>query len=127
MKTVCEFNKCTGCNLCVNVCAKNAIQIADNIKACNAVIDETLCINCGQCEKMCPNNNPVEQKEPVLWKQGWANVEDIRSTSSSGGYAAAIEYAFIKNGGVVCSCKFDKGNFIFDFAKNQSPSSSTHL
>lgn len=39
--------------------------------------------------------------------------------SSSGGVAAAIERAFIKNGGIVCSCTFNFGKFEFDFAESE--------
>lgn len=39
--------------------------------------------------------------------------------SSSGGVATAVERAFIKNGGIVCSCTFSFGKFEFDFAETE--------
>lgn len=116
MRTVCKLDMCSACGVCVNICKKDAIEVVDNIKACNAVIDETKCVDCGMCEKVCPTNNPVEKKSPILWKQGWACEEEIRKNSSSGGFATAIEKSFIENGGVVCSCVFNGGEFSFDFA-----------
>ncbi len=116
MKTVCNLDKCNGCNACVEKCHKNAIGIIDNLKTYNAVIDETVCVNCGGCEKVCPVNNSVQKNKPILWRQGWAIDDVIREKSSSGGLAAAITKGFIKNGGAVCSCVFKNGEFVFNFA-----------
>lgn len=117
MKTVCEINCCTGCCACIAACSKKAIHIEDTVKAYNAVIDESLCVNCKLCEKICPTHTPQEKQSPILWKQGWAKDEVIRSKSSSGGIATAIAYGFIKSGGIVCSCVFEKGSFVFDIAE----------
>lgn len=113
MKTVCQKDMCTGCGACLNACSHNAVKIVDDVKHMNAVIDEKSCINCGICEKVCPNNNAVQKQDAIFWKQGWAAQQNIRSRGSSGGIASALFEAFIKNGGVVCSCLFDKGEFKF--------------
>lgn len=115
MKTVCAPNSCTGCMMCVSKCAKNAIRVEDGIKAFNAWIDETQCINCGLCEQGCPSNHPIEKYTPSLWKQGWASNEYARLAGSSGGAASAIGNAFIKDGGTVCACVFDRGALVFEF------------
>ena len=98
---------------CVSVCSKNAITVVDKIKNYNAVINNDKCINCHACEKVCPVNNNTELKAPISIEQGWADNNDIRNTSSSGGLATAISYSFIINGGVVCGCLFHNGNFVF--------------
>lgn len=116
MKTVCSLNQCAGCMACIDICPKKAITIKDTIDAYNAVINENLCINCNACHSICQSNNPAGFREPLQWKQGWSENTEIRSSSSSGGLAAALEYAFIKNGGSVCSCIFCDGRFIFSFA-----------
>lgn len=113
MKTVCQSRECTGCKACVNVCARKAIRIADNMKYLDAVIDEQLCVDCGLCAKVCPNNTTVSKKEPLAWKQGWAKQEELRARGSSGGVAAAVTEAFIRAGGHVCSCLFEDGKFKF--------------
>ncbi len=116
MLTVCEKNMCAGCMACVDICPKNAIEIADTIGEYNAVIDEKLCIECDACRKVCQQNNPPSFRKPVYWKEGWAKSPEIRAASSSGGFAAALEMAFVRDGGVVCSCEFSGGKFGFSFA-----------
>ena len=118
MKTVCEENRCTGCMACIGKCAKNAIKIQDNLYAYNAVIDEQKCVNCMQCEQVCPNNYPIIKCKPTKWYQGWAEDISIRSSSSSGGVAAAMMKTFIDRGGYVASCLFSKGDFLFNITND---------
>ena len=117
MTTVCEENKCNGCMACIDKCPKNCISIHDSIYAYNAVKNMDLCINCGLCEKVCPNNNPVILLKSIDWKQGWADWS-IRKGSSSGGAASAIIKVFIESGGYVASCLFSDGKFIFDITND---------
>lgn len=116
--TVCELNKCTGCAACLEVCHKNAIRISDSMKAYNAVIDTDKCIGCNTCHKICQNNSIVEAKKPDVWYQGWTKSRDQRLKSSSGGVATALARYFVENGGIVCSCLFRDGSFIYDFAES---------
>lgn len=113
MKTVCEKDKCVGCMACIDICGKKAIQIEDTWNAYNAVIDEQRCVNCGQCQRVCQNCNPVTPMKSIQWYQGWATQEDVRKSASSGGVASALSQSFLQNGGVVCSCTFEKGEFVF--------------
>ncbi len=120
MKTVCEKDKCDGCMACLNVCSKHAIKVHDSMKAYNAIIDENSCINCGACQRICQRRQSVAPlTKPIYWKEGWAEDETLRKESSSGGFAAAIEQAFIESGGIVCSCAFLHGEFSFVFAETK--------
>lgn len=118
MKTVCRENSCTGCMACVDACGKNAVKIVDSLRAYNAVIDESQCINCNACIRVCPQNNKAQFNAPVQWYQGWANENSIREKSSSGGIASAISINFVKSGGYVCSCVYEKGRFVFRITDN---------
>ena len=114
MKTVCEKNCCVGCMACVDMCPKKAISIQDSLKSYNAVINTEKCINCNACHNVCQNNvNDTEFLYPIEWHQGWANDPIIRNIASSGGYATAIAKAFLQSEGVVCSCYFKEGQFLF--------------
>lgn len=119
MKTVCNINHCTGCMACVDICPKNAVKIKDSLRAYNAIIDENKCVNCNACQNVCQEYRLPAFRAPVYWKEGWALHSEIRRSSSSGGFAASIELAFVKSGGIVCSCLFEKGEFIFSYAKSE--------
>lgn len=116
MRTVCELDKCTGCMACIEACGKNAISIQDSMMAYNAVIDTDRCVDCGACHRVCQNNHTVSAIRPISWNQGWVKDENVRSHSSSGGFATGLAKHFIEEfGGVVCSCTFQGGDFLFDF------------
>lgn len=103
---------------CVGKCKKEAISIQDDLSTYNAVIDENKCVNCGACERVCPNNNKVNLKEPIYLKEGWAS-EDVRMNSSSGGAATAMMKYFVNDGGYVAACLFRDGKFIFDITNQK--------
>lgn len=116
-RTVCKTNMCSGCHVCADICPRSAVKIVDSLEYYNAVIDTKSCINCGLCERICPNNIPPK-KLPIKYSyQGWAKNSEIRERSSSGGIATALAQSFVNNGGVVCSCTFKNGEFVFDFAE----------
>lgn len=105
--------------LCKDECPKGAIRIVDGIEAYNAVIDQEACINCGKCFSLCQVHKPIQVKKPLLWLQGWAEDESIRSASASGGAATAIEKAFVGQGGIVYSCVQQKDCFVFKAAEKE--------
>ena len=119
-KTVCERDTCTGCNACVNKCAKNAITIVDSLTTLNAFIDENKCVRCGACSRVCQNNVDVDFQAPIAWFQGWNNNGELRLNSSSGGFIASAVYHFLENGMSVYSCVFHKGTFIFRRVENKN-------
>lgn len=121
-KTVCEKDRCTGCMACIDVCPRNAIKIVDTMRSYNAFKNES-CIECGACQKKCQQNHTPPMLSPNYMFQGWSQNVDLRTKAASGGFASAISEAFVKSGGVVCSCTFDNGSFCFtiiDSLKNLS-------
>jgi coenzyme F420-reducing hydrogenase beta subunit len=118
MKKVCEGFACTGCMACAAICPNQAIEIVDRIRSYEAIIQEEKCVHCNACLKVCQNYTYNTFCKPIKWYQGWANDPTIREQGSSGGLATAIASAFIESGGVVFSCMYRNGSFIFDFADN---------
>ena len=116
LKSVCKENMCGGCMACVDACPKNAISIQDNKRSLNAVIDTDKCVDCGLCAKLCQVNNTPALRKPISWYQGWAS-DKVREGGSSGGLASAIIDSF---DGVVCSCVFSEGKFVFSFDQEKS-------
>jgi TPP-dependent indolepyruvate ferredoxin oxidoreductase alpha subunit len=49
-KPVVDPALCTGCEVCVNICPENAIEISNNV----AVIHAASCTNCRKCIAVCP-------------------------------------------------------------------------
>lgn len=112
-KSVCESRMCAGCMACVDTCPKNAIQLIDKLSFYDCVIDTDKCINCGNCNKVCPNIHEVEKMNPISWHQGWANDNQVRINGSSGGVATAIAYSFLEQGGVCCLCSIEQDTIGF--------------
>ena len=104
---------------CLNVCTHNAITIVDSIESYNAIIDESSCVNCNLCNRVCPNINNHELREIKYYKQGWA-ITEIRRKSSSGGVASALILSFIRNGGYVASCLFEEGEFRYVLTNDEA-------
>ena len=96
---------------CADACTKNAINVHIDIDSCNAEINETLCIGCGICSKVCQINEPLSLNRPLSWFQGGSKDEKIRKNSASGGFATEISKEFIKQGGTVFTCTFQTGEF----------------
>lgn len=120
MRTVCKENMCAGCMACVESCPKHAIKIEDSLVAYNACIDGANCIHCDVCTNVCQMNNKAEKRATVSWYQGWSSDRDVRIKSSSGGAGTSLALGFVHHGGVVCSCVFTDGTFVFDFAENEN-------
>ena len=46
---------CCGCNACGDICGKHAISfVTDNEGFWYPDVDKEKCVDCGQCEKVCP-------------------------------------------------------------------------
>ena len=54
-----DVDNCTGCEMCIPVCKRKAIEIEDGI----ATIDKQKCKHCGQCIVVCPSDAIVEKRK----------------------------------------------------------------
>lgn len=98
MDMICDLEKCTACNACINNCPKNAITMDyDKYDFNYPKIDNNKCINCGICKKVCPNNKTIEFNIPKAVYAAWVLNEDNRSKSASGGIATCIQEYALKN------------------------------
>lgn len=95
--------ECCGCSACVNICHKNAIHMEKDSKGfLYPVIEKSLCVNCGLCEKVCP----LKEKEAsnLFEKKAYGvknKNEKERFISSSGGVFIEAAKYFLKNNGVI--------------------------
>ncbi len=107
MQEVTDKKLCSGCHACYSVCPKRCISMkADSEGFCYPNIDESKCIDCGMCKRVCP----ILNKHIGNNGQAYACInkdENIRMHSSSGGVFTLIAEYVINCGGVVFGAAFD--------------------
>lgn len=97
-----DKRNCCGCGACMNVCPKKAITMRED--ECGFLypdIDDSLCVNCDACRKVCGYQNLPEAFEPQKVYALAAKDQDILKKSASGGAFALIANSVLQDGGVV--------------------------
>ncbi len=74
-------------------------------------IDESLCINCGACARVCPQNEAPAFSMPLSCYAAHNKNDEEHKTSTSGGIAALLSRKVLSSGGIVygCSSKTENG------------------
>ena len=95
--------QCCGCAACLDCCPVHAISmIEDESWNRRASVDESICIKCGLCTKVCPHFNKEESTSiKKLSYVSFCNDKEFSKKSSSGGIFAAIAREIICHGGIV--------------------------
>lgn len=103
MPVLVSSDKCCGCAACANKCAKGAITMQPNEEGfLHPVIDTSLCVDCGLCEKACPGLKPAKVTDNTPLAYIVQHKDDaVRYQSTSGGAFTAIAQEVIRRGGVV--------------------------
>lgn len=107
MKNICPDEMCTGCFACANACPKQCIIIGpDKMGYLYPEIDQSKCIDCGLCQKICPNNHVenIDFNFPQKAFAAWALDENEYKTSTSGGAAAVFSRYILEKNGIVYGC-----------------------
>lgn len=103
--------RCTGCFGCESACTRNAIvMLLDGDGFYKPIVDREMCNECGTCQRYCPviqadkNTLNAENKiEPIAFA-AWANDEQVRLASSSGGVFSELAKEVLESGGMVAGC-----------------------
>lgn len=113
MLNIKEKHNCSGCSACHNICPKKCIEMKqDDEGFCYPVVDETKCIKCGLCSRICPIINKQQANSQILRAFACINKnQEIRMKSSSGGAFSALAEYILENNGVVFGAGFDE-NFM---------------
>ena len=108
MIKICDYNACTGCRACENVCSQKAITFHENIKGFSyPKISVDLCINCGMCKKNCVVNYQHKHLEKGKVYACWNVNKKERLDSTSGGIFRLLSEKILDEGGIVYGAGFD--------------------
>ena len=107
MIAITDKKDCCGCNACGDVCPKGAIHFeSDSEGFLYPVVNTVTCINCGLCEKVCPQIHAsskmreIAANVPVAWAVA-ARSLPVRFDSTSGGIYSLLATEVINQGGYI--------------------------
>lgn len=98
-----EIKSCCGCQACAQACPRSCITMKPDKEGFSyPVIDETVCIRCGLCEKVCPVLQKKEKEQEIPKAYGaYCRNEEVRRASSSGGVFTLLAEYVLEEDGVV--------------------------
>lgn len=104
--TLADREHCTGCMVCADACAQNAITCLINDEGHYTYnVDTEKCILCHRCEKICPvvckmqyGNNDLKLSRAYA---AWTMDDEARQRATSGGVFPAVAKIVIARRGVV--------------------------
>ena len=94
---------CCGCTACYASCPTKAIAMQpDAVEGfLYPIVDESKCIDCGKCLKVCKDVRPYQEPQKIY--ACWSKDNDLRARSSSGGIFSMLAEQVLAQGGVVCA------------------------
>lgn len=116
-----EKSKCCGCSACVQRCPKQCIALQEDTEGfLYPKVDESVCIDCGLCEKVCPVINQSAEREPLAVYAAKNPDEEIRMQSSSGGVFTLLAEKVLYEGGVVFgACFNERWEVVHDYVETK--------
>lgn len=105
-----EKKDCCGCTACMSACPKNAIAMQpDEEGFLYPKIDESRCVQCHICERVCPLHHKVDSEqnyEQQIYAAKHLDSQVVDSSSSGGAFTAISDYVLLQ-GGIVYGACFD--------------------
>ena len=101
---------CCGCMACANICGKSAITMKhDKCGFYYPIVDETKCVNCGLCQKVCPMEDTFTgvDASPDIYALRNRDPQILKGSSSGGMFTLLAKWVISQNG-VVYGVAFDK-------------------
>lgn len=122
MINITDKSKCCGCNACIDICNKDAIRLEVDVEGFwYPKVNVSKCIDCGQCELVCPEIHIGELKKndfpsPAHTIAAINKNLSIRWDSTSGGaFSALADYMYEQGGyvsGAIYNSDFSVKNYI---------------
>lgn len=99
---------CCACGACLNVCPKDAISMnEDESGFLYPQIDDTKCINCKMCQRVCAYQNKEEENVPLkTWVAVSKDEETLKKSSSGGTFYTLAKYV-VEQSGCAVGAAFD--------------------
>lgn len=119
-----DKSKCCGCCACVDVCTHQAISLKTDIEGFwYPTVDETKCVDCGLCDKVCPELNIADLKkndfpQPVHTIAAINKKMSVRWDSTSGGAFSALAETMYEEGGYVGGAIYNDDFSVKNFISN---------
>ena len=108
----CDRTLCCGCTACEVACPAGAVNISlDDEGFWRAVVNESACISCGKCRRVCPF---IEHGDALAVSEGELSsfkcADDAQLLrSSSGGAGATIAKVATSDGAAILGCAYEDG------------------
>ena len=100
---------CCGCSVCADQCPEKCINMVNDEEGFQYPhVDRNKCIDCGACNKVCPIENAIAEKNRLLSAYAvWNKDDTIRIQSTSGGVFTALAETVIQQNGIVIGAQYD--------------------
>lgn len=111
MIKITDKKNCSGCKACYNICPRNCIEMAQDEEGFSypkAKVNK--CVNCGLCEKVCPQINIYSSDKAYdvpTCLAAWNKDKSVRENSSSGGIFTSLAGWIITQDGIVFGAGYD--------------------
>lgn len=97
--------ECCGCTACASICTHDAITMeADALGFLYPKVDESQCVDCGLCEKVCQFNENYDRSlnlpQPVAYAARHKDINEVMKSRSGAAFVAISDY-ILEQGGVV--------------------------
>lgn len=97
--------QCCGCTACASVCTHDAITMQpDTLGFLYPTVDESKCVDCGLCEKVCAFNDHYDTSlnlpQPDAYAARHKDMEEVETSRSGAAFIAISDY-ILEQGGVV--------------------------
>lgn len=105
MIKIADPKDCCGCTACASICAHDAITMEpDALGFLYPKVDESKCVECGLCEKVCQFNDhydcSLNLKEPIAYAARHKDIDEVMKSRSGAAFVAISDY-ILEQGGVV--------------------------
>lgn len=108
MIQITDKHDCCGCEACAQRCPRQCIAMrADHEGFLYPEVDVSHCINCGLCEKVCPQLNVKKGNTPLQVVAAKAKDPEVQMQSSSGGLFSLLAKHVLRENGVVFGARFN--------------------